>query len=114
MKCLFLLAIALPMLMFTNPDRQDYIRWLNRQVSAQVKAEVCDSARAIAPIPYQPNAIFCHFGINVLQATRLSHLFLDISTEHQNWLFFSTYQTAIAGYEVRAIGIFNQFVVYDF
>lgn len=88
------LIAALGLLAYTNPDMKHYDDFINREIMEQARQQN-------NPLVSTLGSLFGGVASNLVVR----------QTERRNFLFFSTYETALGKEQLKAVGVLNDFII---
>jgi len=95
----------------TNPNQAQYNRFAAQKTAAFIQNDLCE-----APIDIPEILInFLRSGCSTWASRSQPSIadYIDQNTERQNFILFSLYTTKLPTHQLKAVGLFEQFYLYD-
>jgi len=95
----------------TNPNQAQYNQFAAQKTATFIQNDICEAPIDIPDILRS----FLRGGCSAWASSSQSGItnYIDQNTERQNFILFSHYTTKLPTHRLKAVGIFEQFYLYD-
>jgi hypothetical protein len=109
-KGVIALAIIAGVMGFTNPPRDEYLKYASGVMSTEVKKSLCKESRVPEFLgDFAQSLVGVCNSVLTSERNTIERL-IDNTTERQNFIIFSIYTTEIVGKKYHTIGGFGNFL----
>lgn len=105
---LVLLGVAMAA---TNPNQAQYNQFAAQKTAAFIQSDICEAPIDIPDVLKSFLRGGCSAWANSSQSSIANYI--DQNTERRNFLLFSLYTTTLPTHQIKAVGIFEQFYLYN-
>ncbi|OCR02791.1 hypothetical protein BCD67_18185 [Oscillatoriales cyanobacterium USR001] len=104
------LAILAGVMGFTNPPRDEYLKYASGAMATEIKKSVCKPSHVPDFLGnFAQTLIGVCNGVLTSERSTMERL-IDNTTERQNLILFSIYTTEVVGKKYHTIGAFGNFL----